>query len=104
MGNPYVILAGSIPPERTGVYMGIFNMMIVIPMILIAITLPLIYGGASASLWELATIPTVVDVLHGDPRNVLRLAGGMMICAAVAVLWVREGWVKPTPAMAPLTA
>ena len=50
MGNPYVILAGSIPPERTGVYMGIFNMMIVIPMILIAMTLPLIYGGAPASL------------------------------------------------------
>jgi len=104
MGNPYVILAGSIPPERTGVYMGIFNMMIVIPMILIAMTLPLIYGGAPASLWGLATIPTVVDVLHGDPRNVLRLAGGMMICAAVAVLWVREGWAKPAPAMAPLTA
>ena len=104
MGNPYVILAGSIPPERTGVYMGIFNMMIVIPMILIAMTLPLIYGGAPASLWGLATIPTVVDVLHGDPRNVLRLAGGMMICAAVAVLWVREGWAKKAPAMAPLTA
>ena len=32
MGNPYIILASSIPPERTGVYMGIFNMMIVIPM------------------------------------------------------------------------
>jgi maltose/moltooligosaccharide transporter len=31
MGNPYVILARSIPSERTGVYMGIFNMMIVCP-------------------------------------------------------------------------
>ena len=91
MGNPYVILAGSIPPERTGVYMGIFNMMIVIPMILIALTLPLIYGGAPASLWGLFTIPTLVDALHGNSRNVLRLAGGMMLCASVAVLWVREG-------------
>ena len=102
MGNPYVILAGSIPPERTGVYMGIFNMMIVIPMILIALTLPLIYGGDPVSLWGLFTIPTVVDALHGDPRNVLRLAGGMLICAAFAVLWVREGRVSRT--VAPVTA
>ena len=42
MGNPYVMLAGSIPPERTGVYMGIFNMFIVIPM--------LIQGAAMATL------------------------------------------------------
>ena len=34
MGNPYVMLARSIPPQRTGVYMGIFNMMIVIPMLI----------------------------------------------------------------------
>ena len=59
MGNPYIILANSIPPERTGVYMGIFNMMIVIPMILIAVTLPFYYE----------------PLLNGDPRNVLRLAG-----------------------------
>ena len=43
MGNPYVMLAGCIPAERTGVYMGIFNMFIVIPMILIAATLPFYY-------------------------------------------------------------
>ena len=40
MGNPYTILAGAIPPERTGVYMGVFNMMIVVPMLLLAATLP----------------------------------------------------------------
>jgi maltose/moltooligosaccharide transporter len=28
---PYAILAGSIPPSRTGTYMGIFNFFIVIP-------------------------------------------------------------------------
>jgi maltose/moltooligosaccharide transporter len=43
MGNPYVMLAGCIPPERTGVYMGIFNMFIVIPMIIQIFTLPLYY-------------------------------------------------------------
>jgi maltose/moltooligosaccharide transporter len=74
MGNPYVILAGSIPAERTGVYMGIFNMMIVIPMLLLAATLPLIYG----------------PLLGGDPRGVLTLCGVLMFCAAAAVFWVRE--------------
>ncbi|KAK0349565.1 hypothetical protein LTR94_032590, partial [Friedmanniomyces endolithicus] len=34
MGNPYVMLARAIPPARTGVYMGIFNMFIVIPMMI----------------------------------------------------------------------
>jgi maltose/moltooligosaccharide transporter len=74
MGNPYVILAASIPPERTGVYMGIFNMMIVIPMILLAVTLPFAYG----------------PLLGDEPRNVLTLCGVLMFCAAVAVYWVRD--------------
>jgi maltose/moltooligosaccharide transporter len=74
MGNPYVILAGSIPAERTGVYMGIFNMMIVIPMLLIAVTLPFYYGP-----W-----------MHGDPRHVITLSGVLMFCAAAAVWTVRE--------------
>ena len=80
MGNPYIILARSIPPERTGVYMGIFNMMIVIPMILFAATLPFVYDR-----W-----------LGGDPRHVLTLAGGLLLAAAVSVLWVREGWARAT--------
>ncbi|MBB4153605.1 maltose/moltooligosaccharide transporter [Sphingomonas jinjuensis] len=74
MGNPYVILAGSIPPERTGVYMGIFNMMIVVPMLLFSVTLPLVYQ----------------PLLGGDPRHVLTLCGVLMFAAAVAVFRVRE--------------
>lgn len=34
MGVPYLMVVGNIPKERYGVYMGIINMMIVIPMIL----------------------------------------------------------------------
>ena len=34
MGVPYIMVVGSIPKERYGVYMGIINMMIVVPMIL----------------------------------------------------------------------
>ncbi len=72
MGNPYVLLAGSIPPERAGVYMGIFNMFIVIPMLIQMLTLPLYYGS----------------LLGGQPENVIRLAGALLACAAVAVLFV----------------
>jgi maltose/moltooligosaccharide transporter len=72
MGNPYVLLAGSIPPERAGVYMGIFNMFIVIPMLLQMLTLPMVYGA-----W-----------LGGQPENVIRLAGVLLAAAAVAVLRV----------------
>jgi maltose/moltooligosaccharide transporter len=80
MGNPYVMLAGCIPPERTGVYMGIFNMFIVLPMIVQIFTLPLLYD----------------TVLGGDPANVIRLAGVLMLGAAVAVLRVR---LKPVDAV-----
>jgi maltose/moltooligosaccharide transporter len=78
MGNPYAILSSSIPPERTGVYMGIFNMMIVIPMLLIAVTLPFFYG----------------PLLGSDPRNVLRVCGVLLGFAAVAAVWAAG---KPEP-------
>ena len=73
MGNPYIMLAGCIPPERTGVYMGIFNMFIVIPMIIQIFTLPLYYRS-----W-----------LGGNPENVIRLAGALLLCGAVSVLFVK---------------
>jgi len=82
MGNPYIMLAGSIPAHRTGVYMGIFNMFIVIPMMIQIFTLPLIYHR-----W-----------LGGSPENVFRLAGSLMLVAAVAVLFVRTA--KPATARA----
>jgi maltose/moltooligosaccharide transporter len=74
MGNPYIMLAGSIPPERAGVYMGIFNMFIVIPMIIQMLTLPLIYNS----------------ILNSDPGNVLRLAGVFLVIAAVMALRIRN--------------
>ena len=74
MGTPYVMLASCIPAHRTGVYMGIFNMMIVIPMLINAATLPFFYNS----------------LLGGDARHVLMLAGGLLVCAALAVLRVRE--------------
>ena len=73
MGNPYVMLANSIPAKRTGVYMGIFNMFIVIPMLIQSVTLPLIYKS-----W-----------LGGDSRNVVALAGFLLLAAALATLFVK---------------
>ncbi|MBV8124412.1 MAG: MFS transporter, partial [Paucibacter sp.] len=73
MGNPYVLLAGSIPPERAGVYMGIFNMFIVIPMLIQSLTLPLFYES----------------LLGGRPENVIRLAGILLGIAALCVLQVK---------------
>ena len=86
MGNSYVLLATSIPPARTGVYMGIFNMMIVIPMLIQSLVLSL----------------TFRPLLNSDPRNVLMLAGGLMVCGALATLWVKVPRTpdrdSPTPA------
>jgi maltose/moltooligosaccharide transporter len=86
MGNPYTILANSIPPERTGVYMGIFNMMIVIPMLLFAFVMSEVNLG-----FVKLGLGFYDGPLGHDPRNVLTLSGICMFIAAIAVLTVREG-------------
>lgn len=73
MGNPYVILAGSIPPKKAGVYMGIFNMFIVIPMLLQNITMPLYY----------------VSWLGNNPVNAMKLAGIMLLLGSISTLFIR---------------
>ena len=79
MGNTYVILADVIPPERNGIYMGIFNMFIVIPMLIQTLTMPLFYE----------------PLLGSDPRNVLLLGGVLMLVGAVATMFVDAG--RPVP-------
>mgnify|MGYP002142711823 FL=1 len=73
MGNPYIMLARSIPPERAGVYMGIFNMFIVLPMIVQMLTLPLYYDS----------------LLGSDPRHVIQLAGSFLCIAAALTLRIK---------------
>jgi maltose/moltooligosaccharide transporter len=73
MGNPYIILADAIPSERTGVYMGIFNMFICVPM--------LIFAGTMTFAYE--------PLLGGDARNVLTLSGMFMLIAALAVYRIK---------------
>lgn len=75
MGNPYALLADSVPPQRAGVYMGLFNVFIVVPMLLQIVTLPLYYGV----------------LLRGNPENVIRLAGALLLAAALLTLRVDRG-------------
>ncbi|AOL94121.1 MFS transporter [Porphyrobacter sp. LM 6] len=79
MGNTYVMLADCIPPQRNGIYMGIFNLFIVVPMLIQTLTMPLIYGPA----------------LGSDPRNVLMLGGALMLAGALATLLVDAGHRRP---------
>jgi maltose/moltooligosaccharide transporter len=75
MGNPYIMLTGMIPPERNGVYMGIFNMFIVIPMMIESLSVPLFYR----------------NLLGGDARGVILLGGALMLLGAVATVLVGRG-------------
>ena len=72
MAMPYQLLAGSIPKEKTGVYMGIFNMFIVIPMAIQILTMQYF----------------VYDWLGNNPMNVIKLAGTFLIIAGVLTLFI----------------
>ena len=74
LSMPYVILAGAIRPERMGVYMGVFNLFIVIPQIVMSLIVPQIYE----------------NVLGGDPLNVVLLGGATLIAAAMCVFIVKD--------------
>lgn len=75
MGNPYVMLAAAVPPRRTGIYMGLLNILIVAPMLLEAVSMPLIY----------------TPLLGGDPRRALALAGLLLLVGALFTLPVERG-------------
>ena len=85
MGNSYVMLADAIPPERNGIYMGIFNMFIVIPMLVETLTMPLIYR----------------PLLGGDPRYAIMLGGALMLVGALATMFVDAGQAERRRAAVP---
>lgn len=66
---PYCILAGSLPSQKMGVYMGIFNFFIVLPQLLAASVLGLL----------------VRVVFDGEPIYALALGGASMIIGGVIV-------------------
>jgi maltose/moltooligosaccharide transporter len=74
VGVPYLMVASMVPRERTGVYMGILNMMIVVPMLIQTLTFGWIFE----------------NLLDSRGTNAMVLAGGLLGCAALAMLWVNS--------------
>jgi len=74
LAMPYVILSGSIPAGKLGIYMGIFNFFITLPQIINGL-----FGG-----W-------IVKHLYGSqPIYAIVLAGFFMICAAICCLFIYD--------------
>jgi maltose/moltooligosaccharide transporter len=74
LSMPYAILAGALPAERMGVYMGIFNFFIVLPEIFASLVL----GKAMKHL------------LSNNRLLVVVAGGASMLVAAILMLLVRE--------------
>ena len=72
VGVPYLMVASMVPAKRTGVYMGILNMMIVVPMLIQTVTFGWIF----------------THLLGGKGSNAMTLAGVLLGIGAVAMLWV----------------
>ncbi len=83
LSMPYAVLAASLPPERTGVYMGIFNFFIVTPEILAS----LFFG------WIMNRF------LHNN-RILAIIAGGVfMLTAAILMQRVKDPRTKSIQAL-----
>jgi maltose/moltooligosaccharide transporter len=74
LSMPYVMLSTAVPPARMGVYMGVFNLFIVIPQIVMSLIVPNIFN----------------NVLGGDPRNAVVLGGISLLIAAATVALVKD--------------
>lgn len=78
MGVPYLLVVDKIPKERYGVYMGIINMMIVIPMLLQTLTFGYVYK----------------HLIGNQPGNAILFAGIFLLIAALITLTIKSG--KPS--------
>ncbi len=78
MGIPYLMVVGNIPKERYGVYMGIINMMIVIPMFIQTITFGYI----------------MKHFLNNDPRSAISFAGILLVLSAICTLFIQTNKIK----------
>lgn len=74
MGVPYIMIVRMVPSTRYGVYMGIVNMMIVIPMLIQTLTFGAIYK----------------NLLGDNPNNAIMAAGILLGIAGLVMLWVKE--------------
>jgi maltose/moltooligosaccharide transporter len=74
LSMPYAILAAVLPPDRTGVYMGIFNFFVVIPEIVAS----LFFG------W------IVLHVLHNNRMHAVAFGGVCMLIAVALMTRVKD--------------
>jgi maltose/moltooligosaccharide transporter len=85
LSMPYAILAGALPPQKMGIYMGIFNFFIVIPQIIASA------GGLTAIIEGLFS---GVDKVTGEAVTAtewaMPVAGFCFLLAAISVLFVTD--------------
>jgi len=74
MGIPYLMVVSQVPKERYGVYMGIINMMIVIPMFIQTTTFGYI----------------LKHFLNNNPSNAIAFAGVFLLIAALLTLLIKS--------------
>ena len=74
MGVPYIMAVRMIPSTRYGVYMGIINMMIVVPMLIQSVTFGWVFE----------------NLLGDNPNNAIRFAGVLLGLGRPAMLWIKE--------------
>jgi maltose/moltooligosaccharide transporter len=72
---PYAILAGCVPAEKMGIYMGVFNIFIVVPQLLAATVLGFL----------------VTNLFGGEPIYAMAIAAVSFVLAAAATLLVTDG-------------
>jgi maltose/moltooligosaccharide transporter len=72
LSMPYAMLAGCLPEDKVGVYMGIFNFFIVLPEIIASI----FFG------W------IMINLLNNNRMLAVQLGGGMMILAALICYFI----------------
>lgn len=74
LSMPYVILSTSVPPMRMGIYMGVFNLFIVIPQVVMSFIMP----------------PLIKGVIGDDPVRVVMIGGASLLIAALSVFIVED--------------
>lgn len=73
LAMPYAMLSGSLPADKMGVYMGLFNA---------TITLPQIVAGLLGS--------TLIALFGGKPMIIIVIAGVSMLIAGIAAIFVNQ--------------
>lgn len=81
LSMPYALLSSHVPAEKMGIYMGIFNMFIVIPQIVAATLLG----------------PALRAFFANEAVFALVISGASLLLAALALVRVREPVHTPVP-------